>query len=73
MTAARMFRKGSATLRSQFYDVSRTPHLRFWMGLLRIPRIVLTAQGKLTINHSLHWGTITIFRVITGGPGNSVH
>jgi hypothetical protein len=36
-------------------------------------RIVLTAQGKLTINHSLHWGTITIFAIVTGGPGNSVH
>jgi hypothetical protein len=43
------------------------------MGAQWALRIVLTAQGKLTINHSLHWGTITIFRVITGGPGNSVH
>jgi len=28
---------------------------------------------ELTINGSLHWGTRTISRIVTGGPGNSVH
>jgi hypothetical protein len=43
------------------------------MGAVWVQRIILTAQGKLTINGSLHWGTTHIFRTVTGGPGNSVH
>jgi hypothetical protein len=68
-----MFREAAVTVRSQFCDVAGTPHLRFCMGAPLRQRIILTAQGKLTINGSLHWGTLTIFRVVTGGPGNSVH
>jgi hypothetical protein len=63
MKPARLIREGSATFRLQICDEARAQHALQ----------CLVSQGKLTINGSLHWGTITIFRDVTGGPGNSVH
>jgi hypothetical protein len=71
MKPARLFGHGSVTIELQICDVALEPLSVCMTAVRRLQRF--GSARELTKIPSLHWGTLIIFRKITGGPGNSVH